>query len=65
MKKPLSIFVLAGVAFAHLSSLPSSVLAEEFGGIEFPQGAISFADEMISYDPSAGDGHLPTDGYDE
>lgn len=50
-----------GVTLAFFSLRPSSVIAEEFGGIDFPEGAISFADEVIVYDPSAGDGNVPTD----
>lgn len=32
-----------------------------YGGIEFPDGPISFADKVISYDPSFGGGNVPTD----
>ena len=39
----------------------STALAEEFGGIEFPQGASSFADEVISYNPNHSGGPAPTD----
>lgn len=35
--------------------------AEEFGGIEFPQGEISFADTVIRHDPLFGGGNGPTD----
>ena len=34
--------------------------AEEFGGIEFPQGEISFADEVVSYEPNHSGGPVPT-----
>jgi len=32
-----------------------------FGGIDFPDGAVSFADAVISYDPLFGGGPAPTD----
>ena len=35
--------------------------AEEYGGIEFPQGEISFADTVIRYDPLFSEGNAPTD----
>ena len=44
------------IMFAGLLSSP----AEEYKGIEFPQGALSFADEVISYDPSYSSGAVPT-----
>lgn len=34
--------------------------AEEFGGIEFPQGEASFADVVVVYDPSFSGGAVPT-----
>ncbi len=37
----------------------SSVHAIPIGGVEFPQGEISFADAVVSYDPDAG-GAVPT-----
>lgn len=36
-------------------------LAEEYGGIEFPDGAISFADHVIRYDPMHSGGPVPTE----
>jgi hypothetical protein len=38
----------------------SSLTAEEFKGIEFPQGAVSFADEVIEYNPSFSGGNVPS-----
>lgn len=38
----------------------AGIHAEEFGGIEFPQGAISFIDEMMSYEPDYSGGPVPT-----
>ena len=35
--------------------------AAMFGGIEFPDGEISFADSVISYDPALCGGNVPTD----
>lgn len=34
--------------------------AEEFGGVEFPDGAISFADEVVSFDPNFSGGNVPS-----
>tara|TARA_R110002096_G_scaffold187584_24_gene367112 strand:- start:2488 stop:3417 length:930 start_codon:yes stop_codon:yes gene_type:complete len=34
--------------------------AEEFNGIEFPQGKISFVDKVVSYDPDFSKGNVPT-----
>ncbi len=38
----------------------SSANATLIGGVEFPQGEISFADEVVLYDPAAGGGAVPT-----
>ncbi|MCB1700888.1 MAG: PEP-CTERM sorting domain-containing protein [Pseudomonadales bacterium] len=38
----------------------SSVDAALIGGVEFPQGAVSFADAVVSYDPAAGGGAVPS-----
>ena len=40
----------------------SQARAEMFGGIDFPQGAASFVDVVISYEPSFGGGPEPTHG---
>jgi len=45
MKSNLPVVVLGFLATAVASS-------EEFGGVEFPQGAASFADKLVSYTPS-------------
>jgi hypothetical protein len=37
--------------------------AEQFGGVEFPDGAVSFADSWVSYDPPASGPGRPTDMY--
>jgi len=39
----------------------SSSYADTFGGIEFPNGAVSFADEVILYDPNYSGGPNPTE----
>lgn len=38
----------------------TSAHCEEFGGIDFPKGALSFADVMISYSPNFSGGPEPT-----
>lgn len=40
--------------------LTGSALAEEFGGIEFPNGVSSFADMVVSYEPGFGGGPEPS-----
>jgi hypothetical protein len=37
--------------------------AEEFGGIEFPDGIISFADVVVSYEPDFSGGAVPTSQF--
>lgn len=56
-KFPLPKVLLAATALLGASSAHAVV----FGGIEFPDGAISFADAVISYDPAFGGGNVPTD----
>jgi hypothetical protein len=41
---------LIGLIFSLLF-LPLAVEAKDYGGVEFPNGAISFADSVISYNP--------------
>ena len=50
---------LAMVLLANIS-LVSQVAAEEYGGIEFPHGAASFADTVLSYDNMYSGGPAPT-----
>lgn len=45
---------------AAITLAGSPLEAEIFGGIEFPQGAVSFADEVVSYDPAFSGGAVPT-----
>ena len=47
--------------FALLIAYADKASAEIFGGIDFPQGASSFADEVLRYDPLFGGGPAPTD----
>ncbi|AQQ72464.1 hypothetical protein SMSP2_02849 [Limihaloglobus sulfuriphilus] len=42
----------------------SCVHAETYGGIEFPNGDLSFADAVLRYDPLYGGGPAPTAGTD-
>lgn len=44
---------LAGSAAALVCLMNSNAEASLIGGIEFPDGAISFADEVVSYTPGA------------
>lgn len=37
--------------------------AIDIGGVDFPQGAVSFADEVVSYHPAFGGGAVPTDPH--
>lgn len=46
--------LLGSLVLANISQ------ATPYGGIEFPNGASSFADSVISYDPSFGGGNVPT-----
>lgn len=45
-----------------IAFLASFSLAEEYHGIEFPAGAISFADTVISYQPDFAQGAVPSHG---
>lgn len=49
------------IALAMALALGRAAGAEEYRGIEFPQGAASFADAVIAYDPYYQDGPAPTD----
>ena len=53
-----SILVLGG-ALALLEGAP--VGAASFGGVDFPDGAFSFADEVVLYDPLFDGGPQPSD----
>lgn len=50
--------VVSGVAAIAL--VVYALPAEEFGGIEFPQGAASFADEVVAFQPDFSGGPVPT-----
>lgn len=45
---------LVALSTVFLSASPFSLQATTFGGVEFPQGAVSFADQVVSYTPGAG-----------
>ncbi|ARN56339.1 hypothetical protein [Sedimentisphaera salicampi] len=57
MKKTRAFLVIISAA-VFISG--TSALAEEFGGIEFPNGELSFADEVITYAPLHSGGPAPT-----
>ncbi len=45
---------------AALLGTPGVAMATLFGGIDFPQGTSSFADQVIRYDPTYSGGTVPT-----
>ena len=47
-------------AALFLASSITTFLGEEIGGIEFPQGTPSFADQVVEYDPAFSGGAVPT-----
>jgi len=50
--QPVSKFAVCLLLVASVVTCPCGWLsAEEFGGVDFPQGAASFADSVVSYDP--------------
>lgn len=51
------------LALALLGS--GAALATQFKGVEFPGGVSSFADAVISYDPSFSGGAVPTSTYQD
>lgn len=60
MTKTLNRFVLlASVASMYATQAHG---AETFGGVEFPQGALSFADAVVSYDPGPVAPSMPYQG---
>lgn len=50
----------AGAMLLGTAQMSQAVL---IGGVEFPEGAISFADAVISYDPAFGGGNVPTEPH--
>jgi hypothetical protein len=50
--------LIAAGSFLFSAGLAS---AASFGGIEFPGGAVSFADQVVSYDPSFGGSSEPSE----
>lgn len=41
------------LALLSILAVPTSVRAEVIGGVEFPEGTVSFADLIVSYSPSS------------
>lgn len=52
---------MKNIILISILGFSSSAFAEIFGGIDFPDGSISFADSVITYDPNFGVGPAPTD----
>ncbi len=52
------LLVLSLAAWALMPAVSHAVL---YGGVEFPQGAVSFADSLVSYDNLFSGGPAPTD----
>jgi len=52
--------LLYAITVSLLLGIKSQTNAEEFRGIEFPQGVVSFADEVVEYDPLYSGGPEPT-----
>lgn len=60
MNRLLDGFLTTTVLAVALAALPSAAHAVLIGGVDFPEGAASFADAVVSYDPAAGGGAVPT-----
>ncbi len=45
---------------AVLLVVPTNASAVLIGGVDFPEGAVSFADSVFDYDPSFGGGAVPS-----
>lgn len=52
-------FLIFMAVSAVLAALPNLAMAEIYGGVDFPAGASSFADQVIGYDPGYGGGPVP------
>lgn len=48
-----------------LGLFAGSAVADTFHDVEFPQGAVSFADAVVSYNPAFGGGNVPTATYQD
>lgn len=55
----IKIFTLLGLGLAILG-LPSNAGAVLIGGVDFPEGAVSFADSVLLYEPLFGPGPAPS-----
>ncbi|WP_310474854.1 PEPxxWA-CTERM sorting domain-containing protein [Sandarakinorhabdus sp.] len=51
------VMLAAGLLLAGLAPPAQATI---IGGVEFPQGAISFADQVVSYNPAFGGGNTPS-----
>lgn len=54
---------VGATAAGVLLATPLAVQAEIFGGVNFPQGAVSFADAVVSYAPVLVGGTQPTEPH--
>ena len=52
--KPNFMLVLFIVSASFIILPTNFAEAEEYGGVEFPDGAVSFADVVINYNPGSG-----------
>lgn len=59
-KKECKAFLIL-VVVSLIVPFPLKAIADEFRGIEFPQGMSSFADKVINYNPSYSGGNVPTE----
>lgn len=61
MKKSLNILTAAAAIVLGTSSAHAVLI----GGVDFPQGALSFADKVIKYTPAAAGGTTPSGTYSD
>ena len=52
-------FLAATLAIGLVAAQTAAAVV--YGGVDFPQGDVSFADAVLSYDPASGGGSVPTD----
>ncbi len=52
---------MKSAAFLSLCLITTNAVAENFGGVEFPDGAKSFADKVLAYYPGSGVGQPYSD----
>ncbi|MDZ7655445.1 MAG: PEP-CTERM sorting domain-containing protein [Sulfurimicrobium sp.] len=56
-----TLLIIACIGILVSTSAPATV----FHGVDFPDGAASFADSVVSYDPAYGGGNVPTATYQD